>query len=209
MTKLLTRMLGMAAIAWAAAPLHAESLTLASPDGKITVTVTDDGGQASYAVSFEGEQVIAPFRLGMIFAEHHGFSRGLAIAGSVRARSDTTWEQPWGERRLVRDQHNELAVTFAPDAGPTRQITVRFRAFDTGIGFRYELPEQGALQGDLNIVEELTQFGVGEKTTMWYTPSDEFNRYEYVTRTGSAGTVDDAHTPATLRNEAGIHFSIH
>ncbi|KPF62104.1 alpha-glucosidase [Porphyrobacter sp. AAP60] len=202
-------MLGMAAIGWAAAPLHAESLTLASPDGKIIVTVTDDGGQATYAVSFEGGQVIAPSKLGMIFAEHHGFDRGLTIAGSARASSDTTWEQPWGERRLVRDQHNELAVTFAPDAGPARQITVRFRAFDTGIGFRYELPEQAALRGDMNIVEELTQFGVGEKTTMWYTPSDEFNRYEYVTRTGPAGTVDDAHTPATFRNEAGIHFSIH
>jgi alpha-glucosidase len=209
MTKHWKPLVAMAAIAWAAAPAHAESLTLASPDGRITVTVSDDQGQATYAVSFEGEQVIAPSKLGMLFADHHGFERGLAIAGSARASQDTTWEQPWGERRLVRDQHNELAVTFKPADGPDRQMTVRFRAFDTGIGFRYELPEQAALQGDVSIVEELTQFGVGEKTTMWYTPSDEFNRYEYLTRTGPAGKVDDAHTPATFRNEAGIHFSIH
>lgn len=209
MTKHWKPLVAMAALAWAAAPAHAESLTLASPDGRITVTVSDDQGQATYAVSFEGEQVIAPSKLGMLFADHHGFERGLAIAGSARASQDTTWEQPWGERRLVRDQHNELAVTFKPADGPDRQMTVRFRAFDTGIGFRYELPEQAALQGDLSIVEELTQFGVGEKTTMWYTPSDEFNRYEYLTRTGPAGKVDDAHTPATFRNEAGIHFSIH
>jgi len=114
-------------------------------------------------------------------------TRGIAIIASTRAISDTTWEQPWGERRLVRDQHNELAVTFAATQGPARQITVRFRAFDSGIGFRYELAEQPALQGDIAIVEELTQFGVGEATTMWYTPSDEFNRYEYLTRTGPAG----------------------
>ena len=209
MTKHWKPLVAMAALAWAAAPAHAESLTLASPDGRITVTVSDDQGQATYAVSFEGEQVIAPSKLGMLFADHHGFERGLAIAGSARASQDTTWEQPWGERRLVRDQHNELAVTFKPADAPDRQMTVRFRAFDTGIGFRYELPEQAALQGDLSIVEELTQFGVGEKTTMWYTPSDEFNRYEYLTRTGPAGKVDDAHTPATFRNEAGIHFSIH
>lgn len=213
MTKHWTPMIAAAVVAWAAsgaaAPVHAETLELTSPDGKITVTVKDDGGQATYAVSFEGEQVIAPSKLGMLFAEHHGFERGLAIAGSARASKDTTWEQPWGERRLVRDQHNELAVTFKPADGPDRQMTVRFRAFDTGIGFRYELPEQAALAGDVNITEELTQFGVGEKTTMWYTPSDEFNRYEYITRVAPAGKVDDAHTPATFRNEAGIHFAIH
>ena len=209
MTKHWKSLVALAAIAWAAAPAHAESLTLASPDGKITVTVSDDGGQATYAVSFEGEQVIAPSRLGMLFAEHHGFERGLAIAGATRASKDMAWEQPWGERRLVRDQHNELAVTFTATQGPARQMTVRFRAFDTGIGFRYELAEQDALGGDIAIVEELTQFGVGEKTTMWYTPSDEFNRYEYVTRTGLAGKVDDAHTPATFRSESGIHFAIH
>ncbi|MFN9635074.1 MAG: glycoside hydrolase family 97 protein [Erythrobacteraceae bacterium] len=204
-----SKLVGLAALLWAAAPAFAESLTLTSPDGKITVTVSDDGGLASYAVSFEGEKVIAPSRLGMLFAEHHGFERGLAIAGSARASKDGSWEQPWGERRVVRDQHNELAVTFTASDGPVRQMVVRFRAFDTGIGFRYELAEQPALTGDIAIVEELTQFGVGEKTTMWYTPSDEYNRNEYIYRIAPAGQVDDAHTPSTFRNEAGIHFAIH
>lgn len=193
----------------AGTPLRAETLELASPDGQIMVIVSDDGGLATYSVSYADQTVIAPSRLGMLFADHHGFERGLAITASARVSKDTTWEQPWGERRLVRDQHNELAVTFAATQGPPRTLTVRFRAFDTGIGFRYELAEQPALQGDIAIVEELTQFGVGEQTTMWYTPSDEFNRYEYLTRTGPAGKVDDAHTPATFRNPAGIHFAIH
>ena len=214
MTKHWKPLVAMAAITWAAmgaaAPAAAESLTLASPDGKITVTVSDDGGRATYAVAFDGEQVIAPSLLGMLFAEHHGFERGMAIAGSTRASQDTTWEQPWGERRLVRDQHNELAVTFRTETdGPARDITVRFRAFDTGIGFRYELKEQPALAGDIAIVEELTQFGVGDKTTMWYTPSDEFNRNEYIYRVAPAGEVDDAHTPSTFRTPGGIHMAIH
>lgn len=213
MTKHWKPLVAMAAIAWAAmgaaTPAHAETLTLASPDGRITVTVSDDGGQASYAVAYDGKQVIAPSKLGLLFADHHGFERGLAIAGSARASKDETWQQPWGERRLVRDQHNELAVTFKATQGPERQMTVRLRAFDTGIGFRYEIAEQPALAGELALVEELTQFGVGERTTMWYTPSDQFNRYEYLTRTGPAGTVANAHTPATFRNTDGIHFSIH
>ena len=120
MTKHWTKLIAVAVVAWAAAPAAAETLEVTSPDGTITVTVKDDGGQATYAVSYQGKQVIAPSKLGMLFAEHHGFERGLAIAGSTRASKDTTWEQPWGERRLVRDQHNELAVTFKPADGPDR-----------------------------------------------------------------------------------------
>ena len=59
MTKHWKFLVAMAAIAWAAAPAHAESLTLASPDGRITVTVNDEGGRATYAVAHDGEQVIA------------------------------------------------------------------------------------------------------------------------------------------------------
>ncbi len=209
MTKHWKSLIAMAVIAWAAAPAHAETLTLASPDGKITVTVKDDGGQATYAVDYNGKQVIAPSKMGLLFAEHHGFERGLVIAGSTAASSDTTWEQPWGERRLVRDQHNELAVTFKASEGPNRQMTVRFRAFDTGIGFRYELGAQPALEGDVAIVEELTQFGVGDKTTTWYTPADGFNRNEYIYRMEPAGEVENAHTPATFKNPDGIYMAIH
>ncbi len=209
MTKHWKSLVTMAAIAWAAAPAYAETLTLASPDGKITVTVKDDGGQASYAVAYNGKQVIAPSKMGLLFAEQHGFERGLVIAASTRDSSDTTWEQPWGERRLVRDQHNELAVTFRASEGPDRQMTVRFRAFDTGIGFRYEVGEQPAFQGDVAVVEELTQFGVGEKTTTWYTPADGFNRNEYIYRMKPAGEVENAHTPATFKNPDGIYMAIH
>ncbi|MEL6878844.1 MAG: glycoside hydrolase family 97 catalytic domain-containing protein, partial [Pseudomonadota bacterium] len=199
----------VAAIVLAAVPLRAETLQVTSPDGAITVTVSDDGGLATYAVSHGAESVIAPSKLGMLFRDHHGFDRDLAISGSTTDSKDETWEQPWGERRLVRDQHNELAVTFAAQTGPSREITVRFRVFDTGLGFRYELAEQEAFTGDINIIDELTQFGVGAESMTWYTPSDEFNRYEYIYRTGRAGDVDDAHTPVTFRNPAGIHFSIH
>ena len=205
-SKLLVIIVGSALMAL---PLRAESIDVTSPDGTITVTVSDEGGLATYAITYGDEQAIAPSKLGMLFLDHHGFDRDLSIVGSTKASKDETWEQPWGERRLVRDHHNELAVTFAAGEGPARQMTVRFRVFDTGVGFRYELAEQEALNGDIRIVDELTQFGVGENAKTWYTPSDEFNRYEYIYRTDPAGKVDDAHTPVTFRNETGIHISVH
>jgi len=190
-------------------PVRAETLTASSPDGTITLTVTDDGGHASYAITHEGREAITTSRLGLLFRDHHGFERDLAIAQVTRASHDQTWEQPWGERRLVRDNHEELAVTFASTTGPDRAITVRFRVFDTGVGFRYELAEQDAFTGPLAIIDELTQFSIGADADAWWTPSRQFNRYEYIYRTGTAGSVDDAHTPVTFRKPNGVHIAIH
>ncbi|MEM8724894.1 MAG: glycoside hydrolase family 97 N-terminal domain-containing protein, partial [Pseudomonadota bacterium] len=192
-----------------AAPLHAETAQVMSPDGKIVVSVSDEGGHATYSVSYDGGLAMEPARLGLLFADHHGFEDGLEISETVTSSHNETWQQPWGERHVVHDQHNELAVTFFTDDGPARSMTVRFRAFDTGVGFRYELPGQDALQGDVRITDELTQFNIGGDADAWWTPSRQFNRYEYVYRTGKAAVVDDAHTPVTFRQPSGLHISIH
>ena len=204
-----SRLAGLAALIGACGPLAAESVSVASPDGRIVVTVSDDGGTARYTASFAGREAIAPSKLGLMFLDHHGFDRDLAITATTRTSHDATWEQPWGERRLVRDHHNELAVTFAATTGPQRQVTVRFRVFDTGVGFRYELPAQPAFTGPLKLIEELTQFAVGEQTEAWWIPSRQFNRYEYLYRKGRVGDVEDAHTPITFRKADGLHLSIH
>ncbi|MEL6362417.1 MAG: glycoside hydrolase family 97 protein [Pseudomonadota bacterium] len=202
-------LLAMAGTVWAVVSARAETLTAASPDGDIVLTVSDDGGHAQYQVAFRDKPVIGTSRLGLLFADHHGFERDLKIAASTSTSVDNTWEQPWGERRFVRDHHNELAVTFESTKGPERKITVRFRVFDDGLGFRYELDRQKALRGDLTITDELSQFSVGDNTTTWFTPSGEFNRYEYIYEKAPAGKVQDAHTPVTFRNTSGVHFSIH
>lgn len=209
MNTLFARTLVLGLMASVAIPAHAETLEVSSPDGEITISVSDEAGYATYTVSYDGEVVMPAARLGLAFRDHHGFDKGLAIAASTRASADGTWEQPWGERRIVRDNHNELAVTFASRQGPDRQMTVRFRVFDTGVGFRYELAEQPALQGDVSITDELTRFNVGADADAWWTPSRQFNRYEYVYRSGKASAVDDAHTPATFRQPSGLHIAIH
>jgi alpha-glucosidase len=192
-----------------ALPVRAETVTASSPDGAITLSVSDDGGHATYSIAYEAREAIAPSRLGLLFRDHHGFEDGLAITGLTNASVDTTWEQPWGERRIVRDHHNELAVTFAATSGPARSMTVRFRVFDTGVGLRYEIGEQEAFTGPVAITDELTQFSIGDQADAWWTPSRQFNRYEYIYREGKAGAVDDAHTPATFRKEDGLHIAIH
>lgn len=176
-----------------------------SPDGQIEVRVSSDAGQPRYVVLYKGAEVIAPSLLGLRFAEGADLDRGFAITSVSRGTSDETWEQPWGERRFVRDRHNELAVVLASTSGPERSYTLRVRVFDEGFGFRYEVPDTGARA----IVDEITEFRVDPDATAWWTPAGEFNRYEYTYRTTPVRVMSRAHTPFTLRTSAGVHMAIH
>ena len=58
---------------------------------------------------------------------------------------DETWEQPWGEYRPIRNRYNELTVSFDEKNWDKRRMTVVFRVYDDGVGFRYEIPKQAKL----------------------------------------------------------------
>ncbi len=196
-------------VAFCAAGAAAKEHVVASPSGAIAVTIADTDGRATYAVAFNDETVIAPARLGLLFKDAHGFDRDLAITSVTRAERDEVWEQPWGERRFVRDRHNEMAVAFSGKDGPERSMIVRFRAFDDGVGFRYEIAQQAAL-GAVEITDELTEFAPPAQSRVWWIPSRGWNRYEYHYRSSDIGEEGIfAHTPMTLTTPSGVHLAIH
>ncbi|WP_323844706.1 glycoside hydrolase family 97 protein [Microbulbifer magnicolonia] len=189
---------------------QAAELQVSSPNGDIALTVSDEQGIPRYRVQFRGSTLVEPSRLGMVFREGAPFSGKLAISGSDRATADSSWEQPWGERRVVRDRHNELRVDFARADKSAGVLSVRFRVFDDGIGFRYEIPAQRGL-ATVEIVDELTEFRIADSadTTAWWIPSRGWNRYEYLYNTTPLHGVDRAHTPFTFKLPSGVHLSIH
>ncbi len=181
---------------------------LTSPDGRIRVSVEAGEAGAFYRVDFRGEPLVARSRLGLMFKAVYGFDRNLEIAEVETAERDTTWEQPWGERRTVRDHHREMAVTLRATEGPKRSLIVRFRAFDDGIGFRYELGEQSGIDA-VEIIDELTEFALPQDYQSWSIPARGWNRYEYLYDTGPSSDVHSAHTPITFKAPSGAHLSIH
>ncbi len=110
----------------------------ASPDGRITVTVSIDGeGRASYAVQRAGKPLLADSRLGFLFTDAPKLDRNLALVEVKRDKADTSWTQPFGEWTTIRDNHNEMTVRLREKADLAREMDVTFRIFDDGIGFRY------------------------------------------------------------------------
>ncbi|MEL6688237.1 MAG: glycoside hydrolase family 97 protein [Pseudomonadota bacterium] len=185
-----------------------EQASVASPDGEIEFLMRAENGQLRYSVDFQGEETIGTSRLGLRFAETFGLDENLEIIGLSEASSDSTWEQPWGERRIVRDHHNELLIE-ARRVEPDIRFNIRVRMFNDGLGFRYEIPAQANLPATVSVMDELTEFNVGRETESWWIPSRMYNRYEYLYQNTPVDDIQMVHTPATFLTDNGTHFSIH
>ena len=129
---------------------------LRSPDNTIEVSVNAQG-PLSYSVSVDGRPVLGTSRLGLRFRDGVELGRNVDLVKSVRDSTDTTWENPFGKRRHVRDQHNELRLVLRERGSADRIFEVIFRAFNNGVGFRYVLPV-GAGMKDFILEQEQTEF---------------------------------------------------
>ena len=176
--------------------------SVSSPDGSIKVDVNRDGSSLSYAVTVGGDTLIAPSMLGF---EAEGLTPAADAKMTVKHSSfDQTWTQPWGENKEIRNHYNEVAITLADDA---LEYTVRVRAFDDGVAFRYEW---NLASGDSVIIrDELTEFAFARPAMSWAIPAN-FDTYELEYRHVAVDDVTDANTPFTFEvNSTGIFGSIH
>ena len=195
--------------AFFAAPALAAPVQISSPEGVLGVTVNVNGeGRPEYSVTRLGRAVILPSRLGFILTDAPKLERNFEIASSGRRSADDIWEQPWGERRFVRNRYNELRVRLTEKAPPKRSLDVVFRVYDDGIGFRYEFPDQPSLR-EVNIGEEITEFAVADPGTVWWIPAFQWNREEYLYNRTKLSEVGIAQTPMTVRTDGGLHLAFH
>ncbi|MDE6121711.1 MAG: glycoside hydrolase family 97 N-terminal domain-containing protein, partial [Duncaniella dubosii] len=186
--------LALACIAFGANGLSgAEKLT--SPDGDISLTFELRDGRPTYFVDFKGKEVIAPSGLGFdLFSEsgRNSFDQqgkkaaadalslkdGFELVNTTRDSVDENWEPVWGEETLIRNNYNEMSVTLRQPAFD-RTMVVRFRAYDDGIGFRYEFPGQPNLNYFV-IAEEDTEFAMtGDHTAYWIPGDYDTQEYNY------------------------------
>ncbi len=191
-------------------PAPSQSLSLRSPDGRTTFVLALSDARLTWAVTRDGAPVVMPSRLGFTFRNAPPFEKGLRLADSVRASADETFTLPLGEVARVRDRHNQLRVRVAETAAPYRELWVVVRAFDDGVGFRYEFPDQPNLR-DFEIMDELTEFSMAEDMKAWWIPANIAtpDRQEMLWSSGPISKLDLVQTPLTLVGTSGLHAVIH
>ncbi len=208
--------LAAACIAASATPLHArtirelDALHVLSPDGRTDVTVELRNGRLHYAVRRDGRALLLPSRLGFALRGVPSLDDRLRLVDTSRATVDTTWTQPWGEVRRVRDNHRELRVRVAEVDRAQREFVLVFRVFNDGVGFRYELPSQPNLR-EFEISDELTEFAMADNAKAWWIPGNRkaMDRYEMLYASSPVSMLDTVRTPLTMEVQGGPIVVIH
>lgn len=175
---------------------------VSSPDGNITVAFFLEEGIPSYSVDVDGQPFILPSLLGLVTREQD-LSGEFKLKRIKHSEYAGTWQQPWGENKTMEDRHREMMVSLVHASGTP--VDIRFRVFDDGLGFRYEVHSQ---QDTLTVLDERTEFSFAQDATTWSIPGD-FNSYEHEYRVLPLSQLKDANTPVTLRWENGLHASVH
>lgn len=219
---------------------------LKSPDGKLLMNFSiQKGGIPTYRLTYKGKVVLKPGKLGLElkdqlpparFGTEMGMKTGpvnpktslydqFTLAGTKTSSFDETWQPVWGELKNIRNHYNELAVTLY-QKGTDRNLLIRFRLFNDGLGFRYEFPQQKNLNYFV-IREEKTQFALSGDMKAYWIPGDyDTQEYDYTTSKLSeirglfhtAVTDNSSQTqysetgvqaPLMLKSNDGLYISIH
>lgn len=166
-------------------------------------------GQPQYSFSNRGKSVIEPSLLGFEFEGASKMTEGFTITGTEEKTVNQTWEQPWGETKIIRDHHKQLIVHLKEKTGEQRLVDLIFRVFEDGLGFRYSFPPQPNL-GKVKILNEVTQFTFTDDNDVWSIPVHRDNSYyESHYKKSPMSATDTINTPATFETKNKLYIAIH
>lgn len=165
------------------------TISLSSPDKAILLTIGNTtGGNVTYRISYKGKKVIEPSGLGFVFSKPQANLTTFTITATDSSAVDETWKPVWGEVSQIRNNYKELALTLTDKGSSGITVRTRFRVFNDGVGFRYEFPQQTALNHFV-VDDEKTQFTVAADHKTFWIPGD-YDTNEYLYNTTRLSEVD-------------------
>ncbi|MDR3286826.1 MAG: glycoside hydrolase family 97 protein [Prevotellaceae bacterium] len=193
----------------AACSNNSKEIIVSSPDGNIFAEFELKDGKPYYRIVKNNEQIIDFSQLGFELNGKTALNGNFVIKNTSESSFDETWEQTWGEEILVRNHYNELTVELQESKGEQRLLTIIFRVFDDGVGFRYVFPEQPNLT-DFEIIDELTEFALTEDSQAWHINAYKGEYYENLYKKLPVSKINDTvSTPLTIETGNGHYITIH
>ena len=198
-----------------------------SPNGnfKMSFSLGNDG-TPMYQLFFKNKEVIKKSKLGLeLQKDKKSLLNDFKVIDTKESTFNETWKTVWGEETEIRNHYNELAVKLKQNE-TDREIIVRFRLFNEGLGFRYEFPQQKNLIYFV-IKEERTEFAMtGNHTAFWIPGDYDTQEYDYtesklseirslfksaVTENASQKQFSDTgvQTSLMMKSADGLYINIH
>ncbi|MEX0288430.1 MAG: glycoside hydrolase family 97 N-terminal domain-containing protein, partial [Flavobacteriaceae bacterium] len=167
-----------------------QNLEVSSPNKAIKIEFgLTTSGAPNYRVTHKEEVLIEKSKMGFDLKDQLPLNEGFEILNQKTSTLNETWDLPWGEQLQVNNHYNELIVELEQaQNGHKRRLNVYFRAYDDGIGFRYEfLKEQHS--DSITILDENTEFQLTGDHTSWWIPGD-WDIYEHLYNTSKVSEID-------------------
>ena len=203
-----------------------EDYSLSSPDEKNTVTFSlTEAGKPTYTIAHDGVVVVDTSAMGFDLKDLDALSEDFEIIKTETSAADETWQMPWGEQSEVRNLYNELIIYLQETSENKRKLNIHFKAYNEGIGFRYEFPEQENLD-EFIIADENTEFNLTGDHKTWWIPGD-WDIYEHLYSETKFSEIDAlakannpdlnasyipenaVNTPVTMKTADGLYLSFH
>ncbi|RAK21011.1 glycosyl hydrolase family 97 [Flavobacterium aquaticum] len=200
---------------------------LKSPNGNFKmIFALENDGTPTYQLFMKNKEIIKKSKLGLeLQKDKKSLLNDFKLVNEVRNTFDETWKTVWGEETEIRNHYNELALTLKQNE-TERQVIIRFRLFNDGLGFRYEFPEQKNLTYFV-LKEERTEFAMtGDHTAFWIPGDYDTQEYDFtesklteirklfrgaVSENASQKQFSDTgvQTSLMLKTADGIYINIH
>lgn len=143
---------------------------IASPDGKLLLTVSDEQGTPSYSVSYNGHSFIESSPLGLV-TNIGDFSRGMSMAADVKMKKiDETYQLSTIKQRENHYVATEAVCSFSREGKQIYDII--FRISNRDVAFRYKMYPQGNTLSCV-VKEEATGFVLPAGTTTFLCPQSK------------------------------------
>ncbi len=180
-----------------------------SPDEHVRLKINLRQGHISYSVMYDDAVILRDSKLGFKIRGYPELGSYLAVVRATEKYVGETWETVWGEEHFISNNYNELALYLTETSKTKRLFTLRFRIFNDGVAFRYEIPPQPAFSR-IEVEDELTEFNVDLNSEAWKIPAYQPDRYEYNYEKVPVYELEKSvHTPLTIALKNKYYISIH
>lgn len=200
--------------------------TISSPNNNIVVKFKiTSKGEPSYNVAYKNSGIIKNSTLGFNLKNAPSLSQNFKITNTTLSNYNSTWKMPWGEQSEVKNNYNQLKINLQETTNLKRKLTIVFKVYDDGLGFRYEFPEQENLK-EVLINDENTEFNLTSNPIVWWIPGDwdsyehlynttRFSKINAISKRNNANLsatyipVNAVNTPVTMKTDKGVYLSFH
>ena len=165
MKKTLTTLVLLAAMLAATA----QTRTVTSPDGHLTMTVSLADGRATYSIAYDGHTMLEPSALGLE-TSMGDFTQGLRLDGFDEQPVSWRYTLRQGKKRDISFEARRLAVNVQNQK--RQPMTIEFYVANNDVAFRYLLPQTGDT-ACVTIDRETTAFRLPAETTTFLTPQSD------------------------------------